>query len=130
MPSVLHPVTLMIRRSSAVKIIGPGPFEGSFHLLDSNEARIIIDRIGLFPADESFLNFLDTLQPLQGRFSNVISLYEKDHFGEARFFPIYNGKRCQDQNNQSHRKKKILHSHIHRLTLPLLFLPQKDSHVR
>ena len=84
---------------------GPGPSEGGFHLLDGDEAWIIVDRIDLLPADESSLYFLDTFQPLQGCFSNVISLYEKNHFGKARFFPLYDGKRYQDQNSQGQQGK-------------------------
>ena len=49
------------------------PFEGSLHLLYSDQGWIIVDLVYLSETFESILNFNDTFQSFQGFFAHVIS---------------------------------------------------------
>ena len=56
----------------------PRSLQNSFHLLDRDQGRIIMDCVYLPPALETPSDLLDAPQPLQGRFPNIVSIYGKD----------------------------------------------------
>lgn len=89
--------------------VGPGPFQGAFHFLDGNDIRVVIDRIDLLPVPESPLHLLDSLQPLQGCFSDVISVYVKDRPGKISPLSLKGDKGGQDHGDQSDGKKDPFH---------------------
>jgi len=43
-----------------------------------------VNRVNFFKPAEAFFNFVNPLQPIQGRFAHIISLDRKRHLGTQR----------------------------------------------
>src|SRR3990172_3041297 len=57
-----------------------GLFQGPFHFVDRDPRGIIIDCVYLSKVTKAFLDLAHTLQPLQGRFPDVVSPDDKNDF--------------------------------------------------
>ena len=77
-----------------------------------------MDCVYLPAALETPFDLLDTLQPLQGCFPNIISINEKDDLRKTGWLPMNRGKGSQEERNQSEDKKQSLHFSNHPSTRP------------
>ena len=58
-----------------------GLLQNILHFFDGYQIRIIINCIDFFKPAEAFFDFMNSLQPIQGRFAYIISLDRKRHPG-------------------------------------------------
>jgi len=72
------------------------------------------------PALETSFDLLDAPQPLQGCFSNIVSINKKNDLGKSGWLPMNRGKGSQEERNQSEDKKQSLHFSNHQSTRPPL----------
>jgi len=87
-----------------------------------------MDCVYLPAALKTPFDLLDTPQPLQGCFPNIISINEKDDLRKTGWLPMNRGKDSQEDRNQSEDKKQSLYSSNHPSTRPPFVSFSKKIH--
>jgi hypothetical protein len=110
------------------------------HLFQGDLRRVVMDRVDLLPAPKAFIDLFHSLQPVQGRFSHIVSGYVKCDLVKPRALSVRTAEPpgCrQKRYAQDHEggKDKVpppwkTHLHYLRMNVPLrksgLPFPSRD----
>ena len=104
-----NPIRLFFRCQDA--LVGAGPLQGGFHIIDGNTLRIVSDRVSFleppFASSRAVFNLFDAIEPVQGCLADIVSGHLKYHLGIRSWLLIgCDCDRCQQKHqiypNQYH----------------------------